>query len=134
MNIGNHSCWCLCAEEVPEQSLLNELPLQLRGEAINCFLDSVFRGLAVFQNQRHDVLTLLASCLHPHTTLPGHNLSREGSPADRLWILQTGEASAGCSLRYDAVRCQAGWKCSRLQIRGKHNMIHGQACHSPLGF
>lgn len=81
-----------CAEEVPEQALLRELPLQLRGEAVNCFLESVFRELGVFQNQRQDVLTLLASCLHPHTTLPGHNLSREGSPADRLWILQKGVA------------------------------------------
>ena len=79
------------AEEVPEQSLLNELPLQLRGEAVNCFLSGVFEKMEVFRHQRKEVLTLLASCLHPHTTLPGHNLSRQGSPADRLWILQTGD-------------------------------------------
>ena len=78
-------------EEVPEQALLSELPLHLRGEAVSCFLDSVFRQLEVFQHQRHQVLTLLASCLHPHTTLPGHNLSRQGSVADRIWILQSGK-------------------------------------------
>ena len=82
---------------MPEQALLRELPLQLRGEAVNCFLESVFKGLEVFRYQRRDVLTLLASCLHPHTTLPGHNLSREGSPADRLWILQKGLSSSSCS-------------------------------------
>ncbi len=55
------------------------------------FLKDVFGQLEVFRHQRSNVLTLLASCLHPHTTLPGHNLSRQGSAADRLWILQAGK-------------------------------------------
>ncbi|KAK9842771.1 hypothetical protein WJX74_002162 [Apatococcus lobatus] len=106
--------WVRYAEEVPEQSLLNELPLQLRGEAVNCFLDSVFKGLEVFRHQRPDVLTLLASCLHPHTTLPGHNLSREGSIADRLWILQSGR-----------IQMLRGLKVLQ-EIEGP--MVFGEAC------
>ncbi|KAK9832375.1 hypothetical protein WJX74_008047 [Apatococcus lobatus] len=82
--------WIRHAEEVPEQALLNELPGALKGEMVDFFLRATFQDIDVFRKQRPEVLTMLACCLHPHTTLPGHNLSRQGSRAEKIWILQSG--------------------------------------------
>ena len=126
----------VCAEEVPEQALLNELPGTLKGEMVDFFLRATFQDIDVFRNQRPEVLTMLACCLHPHTTLPGHNLSRQGSRAEKIWILQSGKANEAHIQHHPPPPPQVGV----VQIAGPSwasTTIHRQAmrmrprvCHS----
>lgn len=85
--------WVRQAEEGDEAQIFRELPYALRNEVSWQLCKAVFSSEAVLKDLDHNTKQVLASKMTPLKLAPGHMLCHQGGQADRIWLLQEGQAA-----------------------------------------
>lgn len=78
------------SEEIDENALLDELPLDLKRDIIYNATKKLMENINIFRQVDKATRKLLAGRLRPITVLPGHELVRQGEIADSLFMLEEG--------------------------------------------
>ncbi|KAK9836539.1 hypothetical protein WJX74_002745 [Apatococcus lobatus] len=83
--------WVRQKDVEAESEVFHELPHRLRTMIAWHFNESAFHTLSLFEGLKDELLFQFASRMQPIDVSPGHELVKEGDPADSFFILHEGE-------------------------------------------